>query len=823
MQVVDKLLIAMWILWGRKMKRTSQASIFITIVSALNSFSAFGQVAGSRCVADLGRVDANFCLSRTSAGLTYQWKADDDRYDLIAKACVANDQGLGSRRDTIFALDRSQNIWATDSLNKKLGADQITVTASMLEKLRAEAKANPAVAPKIGVMMFSNAPSCTEYSGGAIAVNRSFPCLYVKAGSLADDAHYGRLAAFLKEADGKYAQGGDATTSDFTIVANILAANSFGLASTQKAGLVMMSDARSFKGAAADPYPYLRIQSYTAAQNEALNAFSVAALKNYQLLFAYNPKPSPVFSDANAYDNMCQMAGATPADCASPVVIDTPATWPVNGLDPKVFVASLAAAVGTPAADAFFEMKDKPSFEAAMERLRIVDTGSAVVTSVSYRINGGAAMAGTVDGARLTLAGLPVGQENKIDLVLKVGTGELTIPLTATTEKIASDRSGFQDKEMFCAAAIAPATEGPHFKLKNLQGGSGSCGAVSGAARASAWTLVFLFGAPILVLAVRGRRKAFVVGTVMVATCGIFSADVGHAAEAKGLNALNYRPVVDGVATSEKASVPDSGSVQAGLFMDYANDAIELAGDDGKRLGSVADNLTTAHVMGNLGLFGKLAVGVHVPLVYRTDLNRRVSGRDDSGEKAGELSDPAVFMKYALRTDRALSLALMPMVTIPAGKPEDLTGDGVTNFGGLLVFSGAYGDWAWASNLGYMHREKALVLADDRAASVTMNGQYQLMTGLEYRLFSMLSLGGGVQFKPSAGESIDFAQQNPAEWTMVAKFRPLAGALEAQTGFGTGIGRGLGSPDYRIYAGISYCPAAGQKVLAEPPRKVASK
>lgn len=789
------------------MKRNGKLSKLLTLVLAFYSFSAFGQ-SGSRCVADLGRVDQSVCLSAGTKDLSYKWRANDEVFDLSAKACFTNDKGLGARRDMVFALDRSERIRKADTLARKLGADQVSILKAMIETLRAEAKADPAKAPKIGMMTFASDPACSEWSGAPIALNRNFPCLFVRAATLADDIHYDRLLKFLTEIDGKYAPRGD-IASDFTIVAGQVGANVFGLASTQKSGLVLMTDARSYRGPAGELFPHLRILNYTTAQNEALNAFAAPAMKTYQLLVAMTPQKTPIYDndDIYEYDNMC---GANPpSDCSAPTVIDEPATWPINKIDIKAYISSLAAAIGTPAADAYFEMKDKPSFEAGLEKLRITDNGSIAITEAAYRVNGGELKPVQIDGARLLVPTLPVGQDLKVDLVVKVMTSDVTIPVTMSTEKIASEGVEFQDKEMFCAPGIAPATESPKLNLSDLQGGSGSCGSVpgEGGGGAKPAALFLLLALPLLAVAVRARRSAVLVAAVAV---------TATTARAEGLNALNYRPVVDGVATTEKASVPEPGQFNAGFYMDYANDAIEISGSKGKRFGSVMDDLVTAHAAANVGIFRRTALGAHVPFVYKTDLDRRAGGDTIDGQKMGRPSDAAVTLKVNIASQRALSLGVMPMVTIPAGKPEELTGDGDPSFGALLLASGSEGPLSWAGNLGYMHRQKALLLQDDRARTVTMRGQFQIMGGLDYKIVPMLALGGGVQFKPAYGERIDFTRANPAEWTMVAKLRPTGGALETQAGFGTGLGKGVGSPDYRVYAGVSYVPSAA------PARRVAA-
>ena len=42
----------------------------------------------------------------------------------------------------------------------------------------------------------------------------------------------------------------------------------------------------------------------------------------------------------------------------------------------------------------------------------------------------------------------------------------------------------------------------------------------------------------------------------------------------------------------------------------------------------------------------------------------------------------------------------------------------------IFLVSGTQGQMSWAFNSGYLHREKALELQDDRAETVTVRGQF---------------------------------------------------------------------------------------------------
>jgi hypothetical protein len=788
------------------------SSNFLTGALALNSLLLAGSPAlgqtDNRCVADLSRVDPNFCLKEVDAERGYTWAVNDDRYTLTSKVCLDAGDGIGNHRDLVLALDRSQSLWGPDTANKKLGADGISTARHIITKLQAKAKANPAAAPKISVMMFSTASDCREYAGAGIAVNREFPCLYVQGGSVGDDAHVDRLLNFLKAAEGKYSQGGLERSSDYRIAADLAASDRLGMTSLAKTGLILFSDGRSYSGANDDVYAYLRSGAYAKAQNEARAALDAPALAaRYRMVFALSPLATPVYDGihADAYDNMCAIAGADPVDCdTAKVTYAQPSTWPVNNIDVKSYALSLVEKLGGDE-KSVITMSAKEDIDAGLEILRVGADEGATIESVGYSIDGAPAIAGLVEGSRVKIIDVPVKGTAKIDLLVKSNGAERRFPLNIAMKKIKNDGKELVDQEMFCAVAAAT----PKLNLNNLQGGAGSCGVVNGAMNdTNVLGLIVVLAMPLLaVFAFAGFGWRLVFG-VAIATVMISGSQNAFAEEsAGGLNALQYRPVVGGVAASEKADTIGTGQMNAGLFMDYSNDAVELGGEKNKRVDSIMDDLVTAHAVANVGLASRLSLGVHVPFVHKSDVDRSVTGEEVEGGQLGRPSDIAIGLKINILRRSGYSLGLMPMGTVPTGEPELLLGDGSANYGAMFLVSGTEGQFNWAFNMGYLQRQEALVLTDDRANEIIVRGQGLFTSAGDYRVSQLVSFGGHLQFKFSAGEGLDLTRSSPAEWMAQATLRPMLG-LELTAGFGTGLGKGYGAPDYRAMAGVAYVPSA---------------
>lgn len=796
------------------MSGINRASILLTAVAGVNTaFSSIGFAqTENRCAADLARVDTAFCLADThqAGALKYEWTLNDGAFDMASKACLTDGSVTGGRRDLVLAIDRSQNVWYADTSRGKFGSDNLSTAAYIIEKLRDEAAANPAAAPKVSVVLFSSSPDCSEWTGGPITVNREFPCLFVKAASVADTAHVDNLLGLLKAADKKYSQGGLASTSEYGIVADLLAKDGVGLASATaaQAGLMLFSDGRTYHGDAGDAFVHLRSDNYRRAQEESFNKFSTGEMKKYKLVFALNPVADPAFDDthADAYDNMCTLPGAAAADCdTAQVTYAEPKSWPVNKLDIPAFAARLATAM--PAATTpVILVTAKQDVDAGLESLRFDGSSTLPIDGVSYTVNGGAPQAGLVEGDRLIMKSLPADQDLTIELLVKSSGSEIKIPMTVSTKTVPYEGVDYTDREMFCRADGALPEK---ISLKDLQGGSASCGVVPARDSGnSSWPLVLMLAPVLLAIAAAPRKQR--AATVLVAGAGALLLATGATrAEEGGLNALQYRPVVDGVSSTERATTMEAGTFNAGLFMDYANDAVELGGEKNKRINSVMDDLVTAHAVSNFGLHRRLSLGVHIPFVHRSDVDRSMEGEETSGGQLGQPSDTTVMFKFNALTRERYAIGLMPMATIATGNPDLLLGDGTNNYGAMILVSGIQGQMSWAFNTGYLHREQPLELEDDRANSVEVRGQFLNYAGAEYRYSQLWSFGASIQAKITSGDKVDLTRSNPAEWSTLAKLRPITG-LEAQAGFGTGLGKGYGSPDYRIQAGLTYVLGAAE-------------
>jgi|GEM_PF-3881662 len=773
----------------------------------------------SRCVADLSRVKNDFCISAShvafgsapASPLNYSWSLNDDRFDLVSKACLSSDGVVGERQDVVIALDRSRSMWVVDGTNAKNGTVSIAATKLLIDAMKSEADSNPEQAAKIGVMLFSTDDSCEQYNGGTIAVDRVFPCLYVPAGSAADSEHIKKLHEFLNAAEGKYSQGGLDRGSDYGIVSQAMRANLLELDQTKRSGLVLFSDGRTYAGKANDTFAYLRSENYKAAQSDALTKFGAREMRQFKVVFALATMPEifvgPIHKEE--YQNMCALPEAAAVDCKSPVNLSKPETWPVNTIDLKAFAEAMVSKTGGPATNVLM-MTDKEKIKSALDILRFSAEDILKIEAVSWSIDGSTYQAGQFSENSIQISSIEAANTLNLDLLLRAGAREVSVPFKIALTRVASTNAELASAEMLCAGDGAGA---PKISLKNLQGGSASCAVVGESSSSQSATLLFMMSLPLIVGLAFLRRKNNRIsasGAAFILTIAAVGSN-GETAKAEdgGLNVLQYRPVIEGNGAAETATPLQSGTYSAGMYLDYANDALELGVEKNQRSRSVVDDLVTTHFVGNVGVASNFSLGIHAPFVASVQVDRETDGSDKGSYKTTRISDVAVFGKIKLLNRPAYSLGLMPVVTAPTGDSESLTGDGSSNYGMMVLVSGGDSLITWSANLGYLQREKSLEVEDSRAKPIVVRGQYLVYLGTTWKATSVVSVAGSFQLKATAGETFDFTNSNPSEWGLTTNYHLNSQTILSGT-FGTGLGKGYGSPDYRAVAGIAYVPSVSK-------------
>jgi outer membrane protein OmpA-like peptidoglycan-associated protein len=316
----------------------------------------------------------------------------------------------------------------------------------------------------------------------------------------------------------------------------------------------------------------------------------------------------------------------------------------------------------------------------------------------------------------------------------------------------------------------------------------------------------------------------------------------------KALSAQLFEPAVgtrDTLLTLEGATVTHHLGFGLGLMLNYQNDPLVLyvkSAPDGSDEFDLEDadrriNLIKHQLTANLyGVFGfrlkwlRAHVGLSLPV--NLSLRGREVGAEgqDLGAFEGEgIGDLRLIPKAMLFSDLAgFSLAFLPILTLPtacwsaAGGLSDcksdgnLAGDRHVSFRPRLAAHYRYRDLIVVANVGGIFRKRSQVFSSELRHRLT----YGVGAGyaLHPRVEAMAELFGQAGFGTKSGCEVDAGGATvcsgtsssdldafPLELDFGAHVR-LPKGLQATAAVGFGLVKALGSPDFRLIAGLRWAP-----------------
>lgn len=284
------------------------------------------------------------------------------------------------------------------------------------------------------------------------------------------------------------------------------------------------------------------------------------------------------------------------------------------------------------------------------------------------------------------------------------------------------------------------------------------------------------------------RSRAILAGAAIAASAAGAAAD--------GLDGERFTPATgaEGGFVSEHPAVPFHLGWSLGMFLHYADDPVVEVDATGAVIGAPLHTAFTADLVGSLGLFGRLELGVHVPvhLVYDGDPYGALAA------SAG-LGDLRLVPKIALlrrgSLERHVLLGLALPVRFPTGDDDALRGAGGLTAGAQLLFAAHAGRFGAGASAGYRWRAEhpaGLPWGDGVALGGWMSFGVTDRLALRADAFAEKIVGA------DAGGGADF----PIEVLGGLEYR--TGGLGIYGGGSFGLTDGVGAPDLRAILGVRY-------------------
>lgn len=247
----------------------------------------------------------------------------------------------------------------------------------------------------------------------------------------------------------------------------------------------------------------------------------------------------------------------------------------------------------------------------------------------------------------------------------------------------------------------------------------------------------------------------------------------------------------------------EAGSYAVTLQGSYGRKPLSLESPAGASLGDLVGSVGTLQLLGAVGVYKRLEVGVGIP-VHRNSAGSPFETQPPPGVQAATLSSSKVAFGDIRIVPRmslfehagpaGFDLAALASVWLPTGSQANYAGESL-RVEPRLALDYATRTWLVALNLGYMVRGAANVLGTE------LNDQLRAGAGASVDLGKHLTLLGEVDMNFNV-LSNNFNSADIASEGLVG-LRYNVGGLVAQVGGGPGIMRGMSAPVYRVLASVA--------------------
>jgi OmpA-OmpF porin, OOP family len=267
------------------------------------------------------------------------------------------------------------------------------------------------------------------------------------------------------------------------------------------------------------------------------------------------------------------------------------------------------------------------------------------------------------------------------------------------------------------------------------------------------------------------------------------------AAAADGLDGERFVPAVgaEGGFVNEHPAVPFHLGWSLGLFFNYADDQVVEVDANDNVIGQPVHTGFTADLLASLGLFGRVELGLHLPLhlVYDGD----PYGALEASAGLGDLRFvPKLAIVRSGSLDRHFLLGLAIPVSFPTGDDDALRGAGGVTVGAQLLIAGHLGQLGLGFDVGYRWRS-------EHPVGLPWGDGVTLGPWLSFAITDRFGLRAEAFAEKTVGADIDGADF-PVEVLGGLEYR--IGGLALYAGASFGLTDGIGDPDLRIIGGVRY-------------------
>lgn len=283
-----------------------------------------------------------------------------------------------------------------------------------------------------------------------------------------------------------------------------------------------------------------------------------------------------------------------------------------------------------------------------------------------------------------------------------------------------------------------------------------------------------------------------------------------HSNEARAqlsANAQTFRPAFgpENVITVEGTRTPRSPRPIVNLLFEYAHRPVYVYHAQSREiLANTVSGLSTLHLMAGMGITRWLSAGFDLPVIAYQGFDRRTPLTDVPQEpNPGGVGDLRLVVKARIVNNErgGLGFAFVPQITFPTGDGQQFRGDDAYGIEPRFALDYRTKEGAFiALNLGFLGRTSHQIVHDMEVGSQVRYG-----LGGFVPLPAGFGLLGEVAGGTSTSRSGEGRVYSPLEGHAGARWVHTSG-VNINVGGGMGFTEAVGSPQFRLFAGVGYLP-----------------
>ena len=259
------------------------------------------------------------------------------------------------------------------------------------------------------------------------------------------------------------------------------------------------------------------------------------------------------------------------------------------------------------------------------------------------------------------------------------------------------------------------------------------------------------------------------------------------------------------------------GRLMLGATGDFSEKPLVLYNRDGDELKKIIEHQLFVHVGGSLVLWDRLRLGVNLPiLAYQAGEGGTVQGTRFEAAEGANIGDLRLGADVRLlgQYRSPISLAAGVAVFAPTGSQEAFAGDGKVRVLPRVLLGGDIGNLVYAAKLGVLYRAN-----DAGFNGATQGTEAVVAAAIGYRSNDGKLVLGPELFGSTvvtSGSAFFSRRETPFELIFGAHYK-VTDDVRLGAGFGPGLTRGFGAPQFRGLLSLEWAPEPKKEPLVLRP------